>query len=72
MHAYTLMLKSIKDNRSTNFQKQTDNLSFKMLKFRVIPFPTGINQVLLYGYLETIFGYAFVTKVEKYNLTLKD
>ena len=70
---YTYMLKSIKNNNDTNFQKLPDNLNFELNGIQTVkPNLKIVNMIMLKAYLRLIFGSPFVSKIEKYKIDVKD
>ena len=60
---YTYMLKSIKDNNDTNFQKMPDSLNFQLNKIKTVkPNIKAPNMWVFKMFLESVFGQKFASK----------
>ena len=67
------MLKSIKDSNATNFDKLSDNVNFELNGRQTVkPNLKNINAYLKREFLIDIFGGGFVSKIEKFNIDIKD
>ena len=67
---FTHMLKSIKDNKDTNFQKLPDNFNFELNGIQIVkPNLKIIDDIIIFkSFLGMIFGTGFSSKIEKYNI----
>ena len=69
---YTYMLKSIKDNNDTIFQKYQDNLNFELNGIqRVKPNLKVVQTKTLREFLLTLFGNNFWYQINKYKINYK-
>ena len=70
---YTHILKSIKDNKDTNFQKLPDNFNFELNDVRTAKANLKVpNMAKLRDLLSLAFGIIFVLHVDKYTKEFKE
>ena len=62
------MLKSIKDDNVTNFQKLPDNFNFKLNEIQTVKPNLKITEVIsIKDYLKSLFGGVFTVLLEHYK-----
>lgn len=70
---YTYMLKSIKDNNDTNFQKLPDNFDFELNGIQIVkPNLKMANMPGLLKFLGIVFGTGFVSKMQNYKIDFEE
>ena len=70
---YTYMLKSIKDNNDTNFQKLPDNFNFELSGIQTVkPNLKNLNMLVVKPCLREVFGKRFVKNLDQYMIDSKD
>ena len=66
-HVYTYMLKSIKDENETNFQKLSDNFNFELNGIQTVkPNLKNLEFSVLATYLRPVFGKACTDKIARH------